>query len=174
MGSTWRPRRPLADIVRTPGRDLRMAKTILVLNGPNLNLRGAGQPETDGQAALIEVEALSRKTAQRYDLTADCRQCSREDEMVDFIHEAHANNMAGIVINAGSCTDPSTALHDALAAVGVPAVEVHLANGHARESFRHHSFAARATLIRLCGFGIEGYRLAISGLAAKLGAEAIA
>jgi 3-dehydroquinate dehydratase-2 len=147
-----------------------MAKTIYVLNGPNLNMLGTREPDTYGSATLADVEKLCADTAAGFGLTADCRQSNREGELVDFIHEAHAKKAAGIVINAGAYSHTSIALHDALKAVQIPAVEVHISNVYAREEFRHHSFTAKAAFASLCGFGIEGYRLAIKGLAAKIGA----
>jgi len=149
-----------------------MANTIYVLNGPNLNLLGTREPETYGHATLKDVEALCRDTAARYRLAADCRQSNREGELIDFIHEAGAKKAAGIVINAGGYSHTSIAIHDALIGVKLPAVEVHVTNVHAREPFRHHSFVARATFATLAGFGIDGYRLAISGLAQRIGASA--
>ena len=146
--------------------------TILVLNGPNLNMLGTREPEKYGHATLADVETLCRETAAAFGLKADCRQSNREGELVDFIHEAHARKAAGIVINAGAYSHTSIALHDALKAVSVPAVEVHISNIHARESFRHHSFTAMAATAILAGFGIDGYRLAINGLAAKIGVKA--
>jgi len=150
-----------------------MARTIYVLNGPNLNLLGTREPETYGHASLTDVEKLCKATAAQFGLVADCRQSNREGELIDFVHEAHANKAAGIVINAGGYSHTSIALHDALAAVKIPAVEVHLSNIFARESFRHQSFTAKAAFASLCGFGIDGYRLAINGLAAKIGAKEI-
>jgi 3-dehydroquinate dehydratase II len=147
-------------------------KTIYVLNGPNLNLLGTREPQTYGRATLADVEKLCADTAARFGLKADCRQSNREGELVDFIHEAHARKAAGIVINAGAYSHTSIALHDALKAVSVPAIEVHISNIHARESFRHHSFTAMAAFAILAGFGIDGYRLAINGLAAKIGVKA--
>src|SRR4051812_6915763 len=149
-----------------------MAKTIYVLNGPNLNLLGTREPETYGHASLADVEKLCRATAEQFGLAADCRQSNREGELIDFIHEAHARKAAGIVINAGGYSHTSIALHDAIKGVDIPTVEVHITNIHARESFRHHSFTAMAAFASLAGFGIEGYRLAISGLAAKIGVKA--
>jgi len=153
-----------------------MAKTpeqaIYVLNGPNLNLLGTREPATYGHATLADVEKLCAETAAQFGLTADCRQSNHEGELVDFIHEAHARKAAGIIINAGAYSHTSIALHDALMAVKLPAVEVHISNIHARESFRHHSFTAMAAVAMLCGFGIDGYRLAINGLAAKIGLKA--
>ncbi len=142
-------------------------RTIYVLNGPNLNLLGTREPSTYGHATLEDVERLCAETAAQFGLKADCRQSNREGELVDFIHEAHARGAAGIVINAGAYSHTSIALHDALKAVSVPAVEVHISNIHARESFRHHSFTAMAAFAMLAGFGVDGYRLAINGLAAR-------
>ena len=147
------------------------SETIYVLNGPNLNLLGTREPDTYGHATLADVERICAEAAAEFGLKADCRQSNREGELVDFIHEAHAKKAAGIIINAGAYSHTSIALHDALKAVKVPAVEVHISNIHARESFRHHSFTAMAAFATLSGFGIEGYRLAISGLAARIGAK---
>jgi 3-dehydroquinate dehydratase II len=147
-------------------------RTIYVLNGPNLNLLGTREPATYGHATLKDVEQLCADTAAQFGLKADCRQSNHEGELVDIIHEAHARKAAGIVINAGAYSHTSIALHDALKAVSVPAVEVHISNIHARESFRHHSFTAMAAFAILAGFGVDGYRLAINGLAAKIGVKA--
>lgn len=147
-----------------------MAKTIYVLNGPNLNMLGTREPDTYGRATLADVEQLCAETARNFGLAADCRQSNHEGELIDFIHEAHARNAAGIVINAGGYSHTSIALHDALVAVKIPTVEVHISNIHAREDFRHHSFTAKAAFASLAGFGIDGYRLAINGLAARIGA----
>jgi 3-dehydroquinate dehydratase-2 len=148
------------------------AETIYVLNGPNLNLLGTREPDTYGHATLADVERLCVETSAKFGLKADCRQSNREGELIDFIHEAHANHAAGIIINAGGYSHTSIALHDALTAVQVPAVEVHITNIHARENFRHHSFTAMAAFATLSGFGIDGYRLAINGLAARIGVKA--
>ena len=147
-------------------------QTIYVLNGPNLNLLGVREPATYGSATLADVEKLCVDTAAQFGLKADCRQSNREGELVDFIHEAHAKKVAGIVINAGAYSHTSIALHDAIVGVQIPTVEVHISNVYARESFRHHSFTARAAFASLCGFGIDGYRLAITGLAARIKANA--
>ena len=148
------------------------AETIYVLNGPNLNLLGIREPEKYGRFTLADVEKLCVDTAAQYGLKADCRQSNREGELVDFIHEAHARKAAGIILNAAAYSHTSIALHDAIKGVNIPTVEVHITNIHARESFRHHSFTAMAAFASLTGFGIEGYRLAISGLAAKIGVKA--
>jgi 3-dehydroquinate dehydratase-2 len=147
-------------------------QTIYVLNGPNLNLLGTREPATYGDATLADVEKLCVEAAAQFGLKADCRQSNREGELVDFIHEAHAKKVAGIVINAGAYSHTSIALHDAIVGVQIPTVEVHISNVYARESFRHHSFTARAAFASLCGFGIDGYRLAITGLAARIKANA--
>jgi 3-dehydroquinate dehydratase-2 len=146
-------------------------QTIYVLNGPNLNLLGTREPETYGHATLADVEKLCVDTAAQFGLVADCRQSNHEGQLVDFIHEARARQVAGIIINAGAYSHTSIALHDALMAVKIPTVEVHISNIYARESFRHHSFTAKAAFATLCGFGIDGYRLAIAGLAAKIGTK---
>ena len=157
-------------MAKTP--DKTAEQTIYVLNGPNLNLLGTREPQTYGHARLADVEKLCMETAAQFGLKADCRQSNREGELIDFIHEAHARQAAGIIINAGAYSHTSIALHDALKAVKVPAVEVHISNIHARESFRHQSFTAVTAFAVLAGFGIDGYRLAINGLAAKIGARA--
>src|SRR4030081_2944842 len=149
-----------------------LAETIYVLNGPNLNLLGTREPETYGHAGLADVEKLCADTAAQFGLKAECRQSNREGELIDFIHEAHATKAGGIVINAAGYSHTSIALHDALMAVKIPTVEVHIPNIHAREDFRHHSFTASAAFAVLCGFGIDGYRLAIHGLPARTGRRA--
>jgi 3-dehydroquinate dehydratase II len=148
-------------------------QTIYVLNGPNLNLLGTREPETYGHATLADVEKLCAETAARFGLVAECKQSNHEGVLVDLIHEARARQAAGIIINAGAYSHTSIALHDALLAVKIPTVEVHISNIYSRESFRHHSFTAKAAFASLCGFGIDGYRLAITGLAAKIGAKNI-
>ena len=147
-------------------------QTIYVLNGPNLNLLGTREPETYGHATLADVEKLCAETASQFGLVANCRQSNHEGVLIDAIHEARANQAVGIVINAGAYTHTSIALHDALLGVKIPTVEVHISNVYTRESFRHHSFIAKAAFGSLCGFGIDGYRLAITGLAAKIGLKA--
>jgi 3-dehydroquinate dehydratase-2 len=149
-----------------------MAKTVYVLNGPNLNLLGTREPEKYGRATLKDVETLCRKTAERHGLVAECRQSNREGELIDWIHEARAKKAAGIVINAGGYSHSSVSIHDALLAAKVPVIEVHITNIFARETFRHHSLVAAAARATLCGFGVEGYALAITGLAAMAGAKA--
>jgi len=148
-----------------------MAKSVYVLNGPNLNLLGTREPETYGRATLKDVEALCREAGGRHQLKVEFRQSNHEGEIVDAIHEAHAKQAAGIVINAGAYTHTSIAIRDAIAAVTVPVIEVHISNVFARESFRHLSHIAPVAKASLCGFGIAGYALAIDGLAALIGAR---
>ena len=143
-----------------------MAKIVYVLNGPNLNLLGTREPKTYGRATLREVENLCREAARRHKLEVECRQSNHEGEIVDLIHEAAAKKAAGIIINAGGYTHTSVAIRDAIAAVALPVIEVHVSNIFARESFRHHSHIAAVAKASLCGFGVTGYALAIDGLAA--------
>jgi 3-dehydroquinate dehydratase II len=145
-----------------------MAKTVYVLNGPNLNLLGTRQPETYGHSTLKDVEALCRKAASSHGLDVEFRQSNHEGELVDWIHEAGAKKAAGVVLNAGGYTHSSVAIRDAVAAVAVPVVEVHISNVFAREDFRHFSHIAPVAKGTLSGFGINGYALAIGGIAAML------
>lgn len=141
---------------------------ILVLNGPNLNLLGAREPAVYGSTTLADVEALCRATAQRLGAEAECRQSNHEGALIDWIHEAgaahRAGQLAGVVFNAGAYTHTSVALHDAIKGAGVPVIEVHISNVHAREAFRHHSYLSPVAAGIVVGFGVEGYALAIEGL----------
>jgi len=150
-----------------------MAKTIYVLNGPNLNMLGTREPEKYGRATLADVEKLCRATAKRFGLEVVFRQSNKEGELVDWIQEAHAKKAACIVLNAAGYTTTSIAILDALLAVQaqVPAIEIHITNIHARESFRHNSYVSKAAKAVICGFGIDGYALAITGLAGLIGAK---
>ena len=146
-----------------------MAKTVYVLNGPNLNLLGTREPKTYGRATLRDIEKLCREAGKRHKFELEFRQSNHEGEIVDLIHEAAANNATGIIINAGGYTHTSVAIRDAVAAVEMPVIEVHISNIFARESFRHHSHIAPVAKASLCGFGVGGYALAIDGLAALIG-----
>lgn len=149
-----------------------MAKTIYVLNGPNLNLLGTREPEKYGRAKLADVEKLCRATAKRYGLGVEFRQSNLEGEIVGWIQEARAKKAAGIILNAAGYTTTSVAILDALLAVKLPVIEVHITNIHARESFRHNSLVSQVAKALICGFGIDGYALAIAGLAGMIGAKA--
>ena len=142
------------------------AGTIYVLNGPNLNLLGTREPQIYGRATLKDVEALCRKTAAAHKLAVEFRQSNHEGAIVDWIHEAGAGKAAGIVINPAGLTHTSVSVHDAIKAVAVLVIEVHITNIHAREPWRHHSYVSLAAKAVICGFGIKGYALAIDGLAA--------
>jgi 3-dehydroquinate dehydratase-2 len=148
-----------------------MAKTIYVLNGPNLNSLGTREPEKYGHSTLADVEKLCRDTAKRYGLAVEFRQTNHEGELVDWFHEAKQKQAAGVVINPAGYTNTSIAILDAIYATELPTVEVHITNIHQREEFRHHSFISKGAKAVLCGFGVEGYALAIAGLAALIGVK---
>lgn len=146
-----------------------MTKTVYVLNGPNLNLLGTREPQVYGSQTLADVEHLCAAACARHGLTLVFRQSNHEGALVDWIHEAgrlHAEGqLAGVVLNAAAYTHTSVALLDAVKGTGVPLVELHISNVHAREAFRHHSYLAAAARAVMCGFGVQGYALAIDGLA---------
>ena len=149
-----------------------MAKTIYVLNGPNLNLLGRREPQTYGRATLKDVERLCRDTAKRHKLAVEFRQSNQEGDLVEWVQQAGAAGAAGIIVNAGGYTHSSVAIRDAILAVKLPVVEVHVSNIFAREDFRHTSHIAPVAKATLCGFGINGYALAIDGLATLLREQA--
>lgn len=148
-----------------------MSKTLYVLNGPNLNLLGMRELELYGRATLADVEKLCRTTAQRFGLAVEFRQSNHEGEIVDWIQQARAENAAGLLINPAGYTTTSVAILDALKTMQAPVIEVHITNIHARESFRRHSYVSLAARAVICGFGVEGYALAIAGLAGLIGAK---
>jgi 3-dehydroquinate dehydratase II len=145
-----------------------MPKTVYVLNGPNLNLLGTREPKTYGRSTLKDVENICRTAAKRHHWELEFQQTNHEGEIIDSIQHAAAKNAAGIIINAGAYTHTSIAVRDAIAAVDLPVIEVHISNIFARESFRHVSHIAPVARASLCGFGITGYQLAIDGLAAMI------
>ena len=142
-----------------------MADTIFVLNGPNLNLLGTRQPEIYGRQTLGEIEAACAAKAAELGFDLDFRQSNHEGELVTWIQEAGAK-AAGIIVNAGAYSHTSVAMLDALNAVDMPVIEVHLSNVFRREGFRHHSYVSQAATGVICGFGAEGYLLALAALAA--------
>jgi 3-dehydroquinate dehydratase-2 len=152
--------------------DQPMPKTIYVLNGPNLNLLGTREPEKYGRATLADVEKLCRATAKKCGVDLVFRQSNLEGEIVNWIQEAHAKKAAGIVLNPAGYTTTSIAILDALLAVKIPVIECHITNIHAREEFRQHSYVSKAARAVIAGFGINGYALAIEGLAGMIGAKA--
>ena len=145
-----------------------MSNIVYVLNGPNLNLLGTREPQIYGHATLADVEKLCQATAQRHGLAVDFRQTNHEGEIIDWIQEAGAEAAAGIVINPAGYTHTSVAILDALAAVQAPVIEVHISNVHAREPFRRRSYVSQIARAVVCGFGIDGYALAITGLAGMI------
>lgn len=137
--------------------------TILVLNGPNLNLLGSRQPEIYGTETLAAIEAACRSHAAGLGLAIDFRQSNHEGALVDWVQEARGRH-AGIIVNAGAHTHTSVALLDALLACDLPVVEVHLSNIHRREPFRRHSYVSQAATGMICGFGSHGYLLALQAI----------
>lgn len=137
--------------------------SVLILNGPNLNLLGTRQPEVYGSTTLANVEKMCRDAASGIGFELAFSQSNHEGILVDQIHAAKGSH-DGIILNAGAYTHTSVALMDAIASVELPVVEVHLSNIHARESFRHHSYIAPVALGQICGFGAKGYLLALEAL----------
>jgi len=148
-----------------------MSQTIYVLNGPNLNSLGTREPEKYGHSTLADVEKLCREAAGRFGLTVEFRQSNHEGVLVDWFHEAKQKQVAGIVINPAGYSHTSVAILDAISAVGIPTIEVHITNIHQREEYRHHSYISKGAKAVICGFGVEGYALAIQGLASLIGAK---
>src|SRR5690242_11410545 len=148
-----------------------MAHTVYVLNGPNLNLLGTREPEKYGRATLADVEKLVRARAKQFGWAVEFRQSNHEGDIVDWIQEAAAKRAVGVVINPAGHTTTSIAILDAILAVKLPTIEVHITNIHARESFRHDSYISKGARGVICGLGVAGYALAIEGLAALVGVK---
>jgi 3-dehydroquinate dehydratase-2 len=143
---------------------------ILLLNGPNLNLLGQREPERYGRTTLDEVVARLHAVASASGVQLDALQSNHEGVLIDAIHAAHTSGVAGIVINPGGLGHTSVSLRDALLGTAIPFVEIHVSNVFAREAFRHHSYLSDVAAGLVCGFGVEGYSLALRGLLARLGA----
>ena len=133
-------------------------KKILILNGPNLNLLGTRQPEIYGKLTLAQIEKQLRTLAKELAVEIEFRQSNDEGELVTWIQQA-AGRFAAIVINPAAYTHTSLAMRDAISAVGLPVVEIHLSNIHKREQFRHHSYIAEVAVGQIAGFGVDSYLL---------------
>jgi 3-dehydroquinate dehydratase II len=140
-----------------------MSKLVLVLNGPNLNMLGKREPGIYGGKTLKDIEQDCREAGQSLGFEVDCRQSNHEGALVDWLHEAD-DRAIGVVINPGAYGHTSIALHDAIRAISVPVLEVHISNIHAREEFRHKSMIAPAAKGMVCGFGPYGYIMALNAL----------
>ncbi|WP_039018095.1 type II 3-dehydroquinate dehydratase [Halocynthiibacter namhaensis] len=141
--------------------------TILLLNGPNLNLLGTRQTSVYGATTLSEIETLTRSHAEAAGYKLDALQSNHEGVLIDAIHSAKGKSQ-GIILNAGAYTHTSIALMDAISSVELPVIEVHLSNIHAREPFRHQSYIARVAVGQIAGFGPDSYILAVDALVAHL------
>ncbi|MDW4496537.1 type II 3-dehydroquinate dehydratase [Sulfitobacter sp. D35] len=141
--------------------------SILVLNGPNLNLLGTRQPDVYGSTTLADIEGMCARHGKQIGFDVEFAQSNHEGVMVDLIHAARGRHV-GIVMNAGAYTHTSIALMDAVASVELPLVELHLSNVHAREDFRHTSYIAKVALGIICGFGAQGYLLAMDAIKAHV------
>lgn len=140
---------------------------LLVLNGPNLNLLGLREPEVYGTQTLDDVRALAEERAAEHGLAVDVRQSNHEGQLIDWIHEARTGH-SGVLINPGAYSHTSVAIRDALAAVEVPIVEVHISNVHRREEFRHHSYVSAVADAVIVGAGVDGYALGVEWLARRV------
>ena len=142
--------------------------SVLVLNGPNLNLLGTRKPEVYGKTTLADVEKMCREAAGSLDLELTFRQSNHEGQLIDWIHEEGArvkdSSSIGAVFNPGAFTHTSAALHDAIEGASLPVIECHISNVHAREQWRHHSYISPVARGIVVGFGVHGYVLAIRGL----------
>lgn len=141
---------------------------ILVLHGPNLNLLGTREPEVYGRTTLSDIHAAMEARARADGVRLESFQSNHEGELIDRVQAAAAEGVDLIIINPGGYTHTSVALRDAFAAVGMPFIEVHLSNIHAREPFRHHSYFSDLAVGVICGFGAEGYRLALEAALARI------
>ena len=144
-----------------------MAETplVLVLNGPNLNLLGTREPEIYGADTLDDVAVMLEDRAKELGLEIDVRQSNHEGHLVDWLHEAASRGAKAVILNAGAYTHTSIAIRDAIKAIAVPVIEVHISNPHARETFRHRSHVAPVAKGSITGFGIHGYALALDAAA---------
>jgi len=147
-----------------------VSHTVHILNGPNLNLLGSREPEVYGATTLDDIKSLCEKTGETVGLAVEFRQSNDEGALVSWIQEAGSSS-SGLIINAAGYTHTSVAIMDALLAVSVPVIEVHLSNIYKREEFRHHSYISRAAQGVICGFGAHGYKLALTAMSELLQSE---
>jgi 3-dehydroquinate dehydratase-2 len=150
-----------------------MANSILLINGPNLNLLGTREPQVYGSATLSDVVTAAKSQGKDLGIEVADFQSNHEGAIIDRIHEAR-EKVQFIIINPGGLTHTSVALRDALAGVAIPFLEVHISNVHAREEFRHRSFLSDKAVGVICGLGVFGYTAAIDFVAQKLNASASA
>jgi 3-dehydroquinate dehydratase-2 len=141
---------------------------VLVLHGPNLNLLGTREPEVYGTKTLADIDNDVQEFGQKNGVEVLCFQSNHEGQLIDRIHQAKTDGVHGIIINPGGLTHTSVSLRDAIAAVPIPVVEVHLSNIQAREAFRQHSFITPVAVGQVSGFGAEGYKIALQGLLSVL------
>lgn len=144
------------------------AYSFLVLHGPNLNLLGSREPEIYGSETLAEVDAALQRFGAEVGVRVETFQSNHEGALIDRIQQAKTAGFSALIINPGGYTHTSVALRDAIAAVALPTMEVHLSNIHARETFRQHSYIAPVAIGQICGLGTIGYELAIRGLLARM------
>ncbi|WP_120501198.1 type II 3-dehydroquinate dehydratase [Roseovarius sp. EL26] len=137
--------------------------SLLILNGPNLNLLGQRQPEIYGRTTLQDIENQCLALAVELSIDIEFRQSNSEGELIDIIHKSR-NTHDGMILNAGAYTHTSVALMDAISSAEIPTIELHLSNIHAREDFRHTSYIARVAVGVICGFGAYGYQMAIKAI----------
>lgn len=139
-------------------------KTVYVLNGPNLNLLGMREPDIYGSDTLDDIAGRLEDQAQQLKLAVDIRQSNHEGHIIDWLHEAAAQGAVAVILNAGALTHTSIAIYDAIKAIDVPVIEVHLSNPAAREDFRHHSFVTSVAKGTISGLGALGYQLALDAV----------
>lgn len=142
-----------------------MSKTIYVLHGPNLNLLGTREPEIYGRETLADINARIAARAAELGFAIAAHQSNHEGNLVDWLQEANSAGAQAVLLNAGAYTHTSVAIHDAIRAIKVPVIEVHLSNPHLREEFRHRSYVGMAAKGTICGFGAESYMLALEAAA---------
>lgn len=159
--------KPAAKAAKAQAKVKAVAKPVYVLNGPNLNLLGQREPHIYGSTTLAAIEKRVAAHAKSLGLAVICHQSNHEGELIDWIQEARTMG-SGVVINAGAYSHTSIAIHDALATLDIPVVEVHISNVYKREAFRHHSMISPVATGVICGLGVVGYDLALEAIKSKL------